>query len=266
MNKFQKRSRILWLVSVSFVISIGLFTTYTYLASNTATTVSANKPIARPQRGATPAPPLEIPTPAAPPTPVVAQPAASQPTLGCTGQIYQKPSPLNTAQLPLGATIQREQPQQYELFGSDIGEIRQSMRQCAPRTASAGSFHALTGYNITWSYTVSPEQNGTCSLRNVRVGSHIAQYMPLYRQSSDAKPQWDAYHAALTAHENGHVDINIRHVQSLTTRLQSLQNVDCASLPTFATEAIKSELALLASSNELYDANTGHGSSQGAVL
>ncbi len=183
--------------------------------------------------------------------------------LACVGSVFQKPTALPTADLPAGVTIQKDQPQLYEIFGNSIAELRASLRACQPRQVSAGEFHALTGYNLTWQYSQRTNSDGTCSLTDVKVASHVNQYLP-FAKSTD--PTWQAYSKAIRTHEDGHVDINLRRVRDLQAKLAVIQNLDCAAITTLAETTIQAQMTLLESENELYDATTNHGATQGAVL
>lgn len=229
------------------------------------TTASADELQKRTLRVATPSLQSESTTPAKPPAITSSGGISTNTTRSqaCIGAPYQKPSALSTPSLPLGVTIQRDTTQTYEVYGNTLTQLRRSIDACGARISSAGIYHALTGYNITWQYTPTQNANGTCSLVNVKIASHISQYLP---SSTTSLSSWRTYLQALQTHEDGHVDINIRHVQSLQAKLVALQNVDCVTLSATANQTIQTELALLASANELYDATTNHGATQGALL
>ena len=77
---------------------------------------------------------------------------------------------------------------------------------------------------------------------------------------------WDSYIAALTLHEQGHVDRDVQSAQQLLDDLEALGEADCGSLATeVGALATKASIAL-AQANVDYDTQTSHGRTQGAVL
>ncbi|MBP9852703.1 MAG: hypothetical protein QG629_420 [Patescibacteria group bacterium] len=265
MQYFRNKSLSFWAAIAGTCLGVMLFIGYSIRIGDSATPVSATQPTSRPKLSTDGIKPLNTNTPPPPPSDRVSSTFQAQPAT-CTGSTYQKPSELNPANLPQGLTIQRDAPQRYEIFGSTVPDLRRAIRDCAIRAASVDTFHALTGYRMTWSYVTTPNASGVCSVDSVRVATHIAQYLPLYQQSGAARSHWDTYFAALVTHENGHADINIQHAERLVARLQSLKSTDCANAAELAQQTIQSELAMLASANEVYDAQTGHGQNQGASL
>ena len=212
------------------------------------------------------------PTPAAPP---VTQTRSVSPTSdrsghtannasrACSGQVFQKPEPLNTAALPEGITVRQEPAQTYTIMGATLDQLRFSIQSCGVRQQSAGQYHALTAYNMTWQYTPIQSSDGTCGLTDVKIATNLSQYFP---KAAASPAVWEPYITALHIHEEGHVQINSRYTSDMYAKLTGQQKVDCNSLPRVADEIVRTEMMLLTSAHELYDTQTGHGSTQGAVL
>ncbi len=183
--------------------------------------------------------------------------------VGCSGQPFVTPNAIATNALPLGVTIKQDNPQYYELFGASYEELRQSLDSCAIRQASAGEHHAITSYNITWQYTPMLSNDGLCRLQAIKVASHIAQFLP---QASSSDQIWQRYNKAIIVHEAGHVDTNLRYAQSLYDHLSTVSAASCETATSMAQTVIESELSMLETENTMYDSQTNHGATQGAVL
>ena len=146
--------------------------------------------------------------------------------------------------------------------------MRAAIETCSLRRES-GSYHALTAYQLNWSYTTSASE-GLCQLREVRVGLHVNQYLPDFVSDTTTSLQlsasWQRYIANLKTHEDGHTALNVAYATELTTALQNLGSLDCATLTTQVKTTIDSHITLLNTANELYDSRTNHGATQGAIL
>ena len=186
----------------------------------------------------------------------------------CTGTRYTLPEALNLSSMAPGLAQQIESPTYYTVYGSSVSALRDAVMSCSLR-AAAGPYHATTAYQINWAYT-PVAQNGSCSLKDVKVGLHVNQLMPAFSPgstiSTEVRSTWDTYARALQTHEDGHTAINIDYATRLNNALQSLGQMDCSTLTRQVQTTIDSHVAMLNTANELYDAQTNHGATQGAVL
>jgi len=230
-----------------------------------------------PQTSLTPSPvavetPVEDPVANQPPRPGV--PATTRPDVanvsaihaGCTGQTYVLPGELTSANLGPGMTTQIDAPAYYQVYGRTIDEVRAAVDDCVLRQ-TLGEYHAVTAYNLTWSYGLS-QTGGNCKVTNVKVGLHVNQYLPSLaagNTSGQLQAHWNAYSASLHQHENGHVEINKQYSAKL---LQGLQNISapCATIEKLVSDTAKTYVTMLDAANELYDSRTDHGATQGAIL
>ncbi|MCA9327145.1 DUF922 domain-containing protein [Candidatus Saccharibacteria bacterium] len=186
----------------------------------------------------------------------------------CTGSPYALPASLPVTSLPSGLNKVVDTPTHYQVYGSSIPELRTAIENCPLRRAN-GAYHASTSYQLNWSYAVSVSGT-TCRLTNVKIGLHVSQYMPAFVPTSSTpagtKNAWNRYIANLQTHENGHVAIDTDYAQRLTNTLQNMGSVDCANPKNQVQTIINSYVTMLNAANELYDSQTGHGATQGAVL
>ena len=123
---------------------------------------------------------------------------------------------------------------------------------------------------MSYSYTSTRQPDGLCKLARVSVGIHVAVALPSWAAGPAAAPgladAWQTYIAALTLHEQGHVDRDVASAQQLVNDLTALGPVDCGSLSLQVTSLATKSGVALAQSNLDYDTETGHGRTQGAIL
>lgn len=200
--------------------------------------------------------------------------AASQPTPkptpSCTIQTpYVVPTALDLTGRPNGLSVVRDPVYTYNIGGQTVAELRASVVACPARQHTVGDYHAITARNIVWSYAM--QQNGAvCRLSDVKVGLHLAQFMPNLADPATTPAEtlryWQTYHTNLVTHEEGHAVNATSYAQEITDVLTPMSAPSCEALQRQVTLTIHTELALLQSADELYDARTGHGATQGAVL
>lgn len=194
--------------------------------------------------------------------------AGSPSTPSCTSGLYKQPQTMAADQLSNGLTTVIAKPVLYTVHGNTIAEIRQNIRRCNARQQVTGRYHATTAYSLSWSYATIAN-NGACSASRVKVAIAISQYLPApgldATASTAAQTIWANYHRNLVAHENGHVERDLRYANELLLALQSLQ-APCSIFAAQATIITDSYVHLLNSNNQLYDIQTDHGAAQGAIL
>jgi predicted secreted Zn-dependent protease len=77
--------------------------------------------------------------------------------------------------------------------------------------------------------------------------------------SPTAKAEWARAYAALTVHEQHHVDLARQHLQDLHTRLIGKTEAEAGEIFTEAVEKLKE-------ASDAYDAATQHGKTEGTDL
>ncbi|MFZ1249140.1 MAG: DUF922 domain-containing protein [Candidatus Saccharimonadales bacterium] len=186
----------------------------------------------------------------------------------CTGTPYIMAGALQTAQLKPGLTQVVDSPHYYTVYGSTLQEVRSAISSCSLRQ-NATPYHASTAYALNWSYNFAL-QNGTCSVTDVRVGLHVNQFLPnLGIDTTTPAPlaqAWSVYAQNLALHENGHTAITVQYAQKLTAALESSSALPCDSVSAQTKTLTDSYVTMLNAANELYDSQTNHGATQGALL
>jgi|JI10StandDraft_1071094.scaffolds.fasta_scaffold00543_48 predicted secreted Zn-dependent protease len=185
----------------------------------------------------------------------------------CTGTPYVLPAALPAQTLKSGLTSVIDNPNYYEVHGLTIRDLRVAIEAC-PLRESAGDYHAVTAYNLTWAYDVSAQGN-LCTLSNVRVGLHVNQHLPHFipgvTTPRSTASEWSAYFSALEAHEQGHIDLDSQYAERLLAAFRTVSG-DCTTIDEQAATVARSVTTMLNTANELYDARTNHGATQGALL
>lgn len=199
-------------------------------------------------------------TPAPAPSPQVAR--------SCTGSSYGPPGALSLSGATNGLTAVIDAPAYYQVYGSSVPQLRESIANCPLRRA-AGAYHAYTAYQINWTYSTNTV-NGVCSIATAKVGLHVGMYLPHFAAEpatpASTAASWSNYAANLRRHEDGHVTINRDYAARLAAALQAIPPTDCATFDRQARTLAESYLTMLDTANELYDSQTSHGATQGAVL
>jgi predicted secreted Zn-dependent protease len=244
------------LLAALFVLVTGLL-----LASDT---ISAPLTFTRPNR------PLAA-QPAAVSTPTVSGATTTSEAIAsnavCDGTPYALPAQMAADSLAEGLTSVIEPPSYYLVHGSDLPAIRAAIEAC-PLRKQMGEYHAITTYAIVWSYDLT-KNGAVCSLRNVRVGLRVNQYLPSFVPSTAndlaTTEAWQTYIASLQAHENGHTALDTQYAGRLVSSLLATSGA-CETIDSQAKTVAESVIAILDAANELYDTRTNHGATQGAVL
>jgi len=186
-----------------------------------------------------------------------------------TNRPYRAPALVDLSVAHDGLTAIVNEPYTYTVSASSLTGLRSGIENCTARAQVAGSYHAITARQIVWSYAFS-QAGSQCTLVNVRVGLNISQLLPDFTPkpgtSQSVIDAWNTYHTSLLTHENGHVDVAKRYAAELVDKLNSLGTMDCGAIQTIAKTTVDSELKTLNATDTDYDASTGHGATQGAVL
>lgn len=154
----------------------------------------------------------------------------------------------------------------YTITARDDIEALSAIRTSGPRvgaataagdSATSGTHGASTGWDVRWSWP----DGGACA--PVTVTADVVVTFPRWDPPPEAPAHavgnWQRYVRALAFHEQGHVD-RIRGVVEQIPGV--LEAAGCGAIPAKGAEA----LALLADINAAYDAETGSGATQGAIL
>ena len=243
-----------------------------FSVTNAAATLHHSAP-ATPAAKPTPAPTL--PAPASTPAPVATPSVQVAATQNCVPDTaYSLPSPLNLASSANGLTQVVDPAVYYQIYGNSSAQIHSQVQRCAPgpsATSSAGAdFAAETSYNLVWQYSSTDNGTGLCNISNAKVGLHINMVLPQWQPTASATAglagSWQGFASGLLVHENGHVAIDEQYAGQLLNDLQDYPPAPCASIGAAIQAKLNADVAALNAANDAYDARTGHGVTQGAIL
>ncbi len=146
----------------------------------------------------------------------------------------------------------------YDVEGSTVAGLRESLRATSPRNPDGEHVNAQTEWSITWRWDGDGEP---CRVTRAVVDTSIVVWMPRWTPGRDTDPgvvdRWRTYLAALFDHEQGHVD---RVRDGAATLPHALRGAACDEIDAVGNEA----LGAIRFFNGEYDAVTGHGVTQGA--
>jgi predicted secreted Zn-dependent protease len=160
--------------------------------------------------------------------------------------------------------------QTYTVYGNSAADISSQVYRCTPVQTDEGRFAASTDYSINWAYNFVTDDAGLCRVNAASVTLATSQVLPTWQTTkgtpASAAKAWQDFNTHLLEHENGHLSLDRQYANKLLRDLQNTPAADCAVIGAKAQASIHSNLGALKQANQDYDANTGHGVSQGATL
>jgi predicted secreted Zn-dependent protease len=180
-------------------------------------------------------------------------------------------SVLRPAQPRPSAPIVREIYDTYDVRGTSIPELRSGLRRHGIRMNDGKTYDALTSWDIRWEYDYD-RPPGSCSVDNFRAFVNVTILYPRWVADENDDPvllsdTWDAYLHSLIRHEQGHRDIAVATADGLIRAVTALPPAaTCADLDRAVAALARSFMKRLNLDQQAYDAETGHGTMQGAVL
>lgn len=181
------------------------------------------------------------------------------------------PAPLELTNMPATLEKQIDAPTRYRIYGNDSSDVRSQISACGPVSSGANKveYAAVTQYQLTWQYQY--ESDGTkCKITEASVGIHVSQTLPQWQPADSTKKafaeKWAAFDAALAEHEDGHTAIDVAYAQKLLKDLNQMPPVACDQLKQSVKQLTDSVVSELEQANEVYDSQTNHGATQGAIL
>lgn len=180
-------------------------------------------------------------------------------------------SVLRPAQPRPSVPIVRETYDTYDVRGTSIPELRAGLRRYGVRMNDGNTYDALTSWNIRWEYDYD-RTSGSCSIDDFRAFVDVTILYPRWISDDNDDPvlisdAWDSYLHSLIRHEQGHRDIAVATADRLIRTVAALPPAaTCADLDRAVAALGRSFMTRLNLDQRAYDAETGHGAMQGAVL
>jgi predicted secreted Zn-dependent protease len=143
----------------------------------------------------------------------------------------------------------------YSISGNSAAELRTSMNQQHPVSGFDGNTH----WNVSWQWPGYGSSD--CRLQEAKLETRITVSLPRWSPPRDADPalilQWNRYLGSLALHEQGHVQ---RAREGFAKMQQILQSSHCDN----ADAQLNAVMGEMHDADLRYDADTDHGSTQGA--
>jgi predicted secreted Zn-dependent protease len=157
----------------------------------------------------------------------------------------------------------------YDAGGSDRRQWMSSMRSGARRAGVSPPYVAYTRTQTHWRYTSTRSSTAGCepSLSVVEVG--IRYIVPrLVADTADEEDllEWRRYTTSLWRHEEGHGIRALREAREMRDSLDHVRAPMCGILNAAVTRAMEAVGRKYQRLQQDYDARTGHGARQGAIL
>jgi predicted secreted Zn-dependent protease len=129
-------------------------------------------------------------------------------------------------------------------------------------------FHGLTKWYVKWNYRWFEQPDGRCKITKVTIKYTSSIQLPeLTGANSTQQQAFNNYLTALRTHELGHYDIGKQAADVIDSGIASLPEMSsCTELETAANGLGYQTLDEYRAKEKQYDANTGHGKTQGAWL
>jgi predicted secreted Zn-dependent protease len=175
---------------------------------------------------------------------------------------------IKTADLPSNQLVSNLVWKTYDVDGKDYSSLIRSLAVNGPK-ANDKSFHGLARWRVGYKYETKPAGQ-KCKFSAITLSIDGEILMPLWREESSApqelRQRWTRYHAALKAHEEGH----IQHGRELALRLREqflgLGDFECGEVAALAQREFDRIYANLKNRDQEYDQRTRHGATQGAFF
>lgn len=147
----------------------------------------------------------------------------------------------------------------FELQGRDRIELLESCLASCPRDERGVAVASLTTWQLRWGWQRAPYD--PCSVASASVDAMVSVALPRWEAPPDADPalvaEWDAWHARLRYHEQGHVEVVHVFAHDAAARLE---DAGCQGID----EAGAALTAGLRQAQADYDTATMSGHAQGA--
>jgi predicted secreted Zn-dependent protease len=150
----------------------------------------------------------------------------------------------------------------YDVQGANYNAVLGSMMSGRP-------FAGRTNWNLSYQYQ-SRMQADACTVESVTIKLELSMTMPRWSPPSGAPAElvgrWERFNSALRVHEDGHVS-GARNLESAARRaLLALSAANCGALDAAMRARFDQILEQGRAYDRDYDAQTGHGKTQGATF
>lgn len=142
------------------------------------------------------------------------------------------------------------------------------LNKASPIKINNHTFHGLTKWYVKWNYRWFEQPDGRCKITKVTTTYTSSIKLPELTGADSAQEQaFNNYLTALRTHELGHYDIGKQAANVIDSGIASLPEMSsCKELEATANGLGYQILDEYKIKEKQYDADTGHGKTQGAWL
>lgn len=161
--------------------------------------------------------------------------------------------------------------EQYIVGGDSAGAVRSNLNRYGPYSpVDDRIYDAITRWGIQWSFRYH-EEAGACSLQSATIEvvtvTTLPRLSPSSRLDAATMTKWESYLESLTKHEAGHLNSLRRGVRSLQAAMDDSPAMStCTELGLYLNALGNAYQQALRQADIDYDAETGHGKTQGATF
>jgi predicted secreted Zn-dependent protease len=168
------------------------------------------------------------------------------------------------------APVVKEMYEYYEVKGSSEGQLRNELCRNGCQWKDGKTYDSVTNWHVKWDYDYdrAPE---TCSADSFKVFVDITFRYPKWVRTDGVLQalvdKWDSYVKSLVEHESGHRDMAVAAAADLSRAVTAMPPAPtCAELDRRVRVLCHERMKRLEDEAKAYDADTHHGSTQGAVF
>ncbi len=158
----------------------------------------------------------------------------------------------------------------YEIYGDCEKELRRQMTRNGTKWGDGKTYDSVTTWNVDWDYDYKCRSGGcTADSFNskVKVTIRYPKWVNQDKSSRALRDKWDNYMKNLVLHEHGHRDLAVKAAAGLAHAVSVLPPAPSRSELDRQIEELSNNLmAKMADDQREYDAETIHGTTQGAVF
>ncbi len=163
-----------------------------------------------------------------------------------------------------------EKYEYHEVFGNCEKDVQCEMLQKAIRWKDGKKYDSVTSWKVKWDYAYNRDSQA-CFADSFKVSIEITFRLPKWvckgKAPQSLVDKWDSYIKNLIAHENGHRDIALKAADELGRTIAELPPAStCADLDREVQALSRERIKRLDEDQKIYDADTNHGFTQGAVF
>jgi hypothetical protein len=162
---------------------------------------------------------------------------------------------------PTAASIRGASVVYYDVHGGTAAALRAELNALGPTDESGVRHDANTHWELHWNWPGTPD--GSCGVARAVVTHSVVvtfpRWLPAGSVDAELVSHWQRYVQALSAHEQGHVDLTLALLPKLEV---AIKNASCST----ANDVGDALLSDARAEQKRYDDRTGHGRTQGAVF